>query len=152
MKFSDIEAVQWKELQPYLDTCILPVTGMDGSEEPWQATDALEALRDVLDLIEVPFRGRVVTYPAFHYFGTGQAAAAGLALLEELCERLRLSGFRYIVLVSAASKELAVGLESASGSDLLIHMTREELCDPEVDAKRAVAAMLTALWNGRQSV
>ncbi|MGO4375464.1 DUF2487 family protein, partial [Paenibacillus sp. MCAF20] len=67
MKFSEIEKEQWEELRPYLDTCLLPVTGMDGSEQPYEATEWLERLRDIMDLIEIPFKGRVVTYPACHY-------------------------------------------------------------------------------------
>lgn len=64
MKFSDIEEQTWDELRPYLDTAVLPVTGLNGGETPWEATRELEYLRDALDLIEIPFKGRIVTYPA----------------------------------------------------------------------------------------
>ena len=107
MKFSDIEEQNWEQLAPYLDTCLLPLTGLDGTEKPWQATNALEKLRDFLDLIEIPFRGRIVTYPAAHYelleeegeWETGQAVLAtedGIPL----CDRR----FR-----EAGSSQLAIG-------------------------------------------
>lgn len=94
MKFSEIRQAQWQELKPYLDTCLLPVTGLDGSEEPWQAGDNLERLRDLLDLIEVPYHGRVVTYPAYHYTDDEQIEAS----LSRICQRLKESGFRYVII------------------------------------------------------
>ena len=51
----------------YLDTCLLPVTGLTGKESPVEAGDRLEQLRDLLDLLEIPYHGRTVTYPAWHY-------------------------------------------------------------------------------------
>ena len=67
MKFSDIDKEQWPELKPYLDTVLLPVTGLSGDEQPWEATRGLEKLRDLIDAVEIPFHGRVVIYPAYHY-------------------------------------------------------------------------------------
>ncbi|WJH37540.1 YpiF family protein [Paenibacillus sp. CC-CFT747] len=68
VKFSEIREEQWKDLQPYLDTCLLPITGLTGTESPWMTTEALEMLRDIMDLVENPYKGRLVTYPALHYF------------------------------------------------------------------------------------
>lgn len=104
MKFSDIAQGQWPELQPYLDTCLLPVTGLDGIEQPAEATQALEDLRDVMDGIEIPFKGRVVTYPACHYTGE----AEGHALVERLCASLKRAGFRYVIIVSARLSNLRI--------------------------------------------
>jgi len=102
MKFSDIESGRWAELKPYLDTCLLPVTGLTGLEQPDEATQALEQLRDVMDAIEIPFTGRVVTYPACHYVGD----PAGGELVEALCQSLKRAGFRYVIVVSARLGQL----------------------------------------------
>lgn len=93
MKFNEVPKDQWNELKPYLDTCLLPVTGMSGSESPIEATKALEDLRDALDLFEIPYRGRTVTYPALHYVPSD---------VEGICRRLREeAGFAYVVIVTA---------------------------------------------------
>ncbi|PWW05530.1 uncharacterized protein DUF2487 [Paenibacillus cellulosilyticus] len=103
MKFSEIESAKWEELQPYLDTCLLPVTGMTGLESPAEATRALEDLRDIMDGIEIPFKGRVVTYPACHYTGEEE----GHSIVEQLCASLKRTGFRYIIVVSVRLTNLA---------------------------------------------
>lgn len=103
MKFSEIESSQWDELKPYLDTCLLPVTGLTGLESPAEATQALEDLRDIMDGIEIPFKGRVVTYPACHYTGEKE----GHTVVEQLCASLKRTGFRYIIVVSARLTNLA---------------------------------------------
>ncbi|MEK8127377.1 DUF2487 family protein [Paenibacillus filicis] len=152
MKFSEIEKADWLGLQPYLDTALLPVTGLDGAESPVEAAEALENLRDLLDLIEIPFKGRTVTYPAMHYAGGGQAAAAFRTLLADACARLKLAGFRYVVLVSAAPREAVELGGSQTEADLIIQMSREELNAQGADAKRTVAEQLTKLWMTRESV
>lgn len=98
MKFSDISKEQWDELKPYLDTCLLPVTGMSGKETPFEATECLERLRDMMDLVEIPFRGRVVTYPAAHYITDHDSMDASL---ERWCGQLKTIGFQYVILVTA---------------------------------------------------
>lgn len=113
MKFSDIEREKWDELSPYLDTCLLPVTGLTGKETPYEATEKLEELRDVLDLVEVPFKGRVVTYPACHYVADQEGAGGMIA---HLVDQLRHSGFAYIIIATANS---ALRLEGA-GADLIL--------------------------------
>jgi 23S rRNA (pseudouridine1915-N3)-methyltransferase len=97
MKFSEIAADRWPELRAYLDTCLLPVTGLKGDEPPWIATEALELLRDWLDPLEGPFRGRTVTYPAAHYLGEGDETSRRA---EELCRSLKSGGFRFVVVVA----------------------------------------------------
>ncbi|SDC41274.1 Protein of unknown function [Paenibacillus sp. UNCCL117] len=152
MKFSEIETAAWPELKPYLDTALIPVTGLEGSESPVEAADALEVLRDVLDLIEIPFKGRTVTYPAMHYTGGGQAAAAAQLLVQDACARMKLAGFRYVVLVTASPDDaLEAGLR-ASEADLVLRLTREDMARLGADAKRSIAESLTKLWLGRESV
>ncbi|MEK3881432.1 DUF2487 family protein [Paenibacillus sp. PL2-23] len=136
MKFSDISREQWDELKPYLDTCLLPVTGLDGSESPYEATEKLERLRDMLDLIEIPFKGRVVTYPACHYVTPATRACDALA---DYCANLRASGFAVIVFVSAdASLQLQDG-----GADLIIQPAE----NGEWPSKEAVSTWIRELWS-----
>jgi 23S rRNA (pseudouridine1915-N3)-methyltransferase len=98
MKFSEFTADQWAELQPYLDTALLPVTGLTGAEMPHEAAEALERLRDVLDLIEGPFKGRVVTYPALQYGDwNGDAKRTAAAV----CGGLKRAGFKYVIVAAA---------------------------------------------------
>ncbi|URN94104.1 MAG: YpiF family protein [Candidatus Pristimantibacillus lignocellulolyticus] len=98
MKFSEIEQEQWEELKPYLDTCLLPITGLDGSETPVETTIALENLRDIMDLVELPFKGRVVTYPACHYISHNPSAHSQISAF---CSALKAQGFKYIILITA---------------------------------------------------
>lgn len=113
LKFSDIEKSSWAGLKPYLDTCLLPVTGLTGFEQPWEATQELEYLRDVMDCVEVPYKGRVVTYPAFHYFGGPAVAEA----VNEVCAKLKGAGFRYVIVISGHP---SVGAAEFRHADLLL--------------------------------
>jgi hypothetical protein len=140
MKFSEITEQAWAELHPYLDTCLLPITGLTGEETPAEAGDKLERLRDVLDLIEVPYQGRVVTYPAVQYV-PGQAYAG---LLETVCSGLKTAGFRYVIAVTAAA--CVSGMLPAS-ADLQLYVDAEAMASSPAEAKRTVAAQIEALWN-----
>jgi len=97
MKFSEIDREQWPDLQPYLDTCLLPITGLSGLEQPYEATEALEKLRDMMDMIEIPFKGRVVTYPACHYICDDEHFPAMVGMW---CRSLRTAGFKYIIIAT----------------------------------------------------
>lgn len=112
MKFSEIEAEAWGELRPYLDTCLIPVTGLTGSEQPYEVTAALERLRDVMDWIELPFKGRVVTYPSFQY---GRENI--LSQINEICHNVKLSGFTYIIVVSA---DVELPANRITNADLIV--------------------------------
>jgi hypothetical protein len=138
MKFSDISLSEWDELQPYLDTCLLPVTGLNGTETPPEATMALEKLRDLLDLIEIPFKGRVVTYPACHY---AQDEERLNEALRQWIHSLRQTGFKYVVL-AAASASLAL---EHCGADAVIAPNS----DDELPAQGDVSMMIRSLWNGK---
>ncbi|MFC0214835.1 DUF2487 family protein [Paenibacillus chartarius] len=140
MKFSEISRESWTDLQPYLDTCLLPITGLTGGEPPWEAGDRLEDLRDALDLIEVPFHGRVVTYPAVQYV-PGQAYSA--AMLTDICAAIRATGFRYIVAVTAEAR--MSGLLPAE-ADLQIYAGPEQLQASYDEVKRQVTARIQSMW------
>lgn len=136
MKFSDITNEQWDELKPYLDTCMLPITGMNGKESPYEATERLERLRDLMDLVEIPFKGRVVTYPACHYVADDELFSQALA---KWCENLRAAGFSYIILVSG---DQTVRLQNA-GADLVLQAGPAG----EFPSKSEVSDRIRALWR-----
>jgi 23S rRNA (pseudouridine1915-N3)-methyltransferase len=142
MKFSDIEREGWPELQPYIDTVLLPLSGLSGRESPWETTAALEQLRDALDPIEAAYKGRVVTYPAVHYAEDDEALAA---LADKLCSRLSESGFTYCVLVTAQERLLRLSVANASAL-----IGPEETTDPA--AKRSAyrhraKEIIESLWS-----
>ncbi|MCM3783994.1 YpiF family protein [Neobacillus mesonae] len=95
MKFSEIGQEDWNEWKPYLDTCIIPLTGLTGKESPLESVSALEKLRDFLDQIETPFKGRIVTYPAFHYISSTYYEA-----LNEVCREAKVGGFKFVMIMS----------------------------------------------------
>ncbi|MGF9699169.1 MULTISPECIES: DUF2487 family protein [Paenibacillus] len=96
MKFSEMTHDSWAELQLYLDTCLIPFTGLTGNQSPAEVTEALERLRDFLDTIEVPFKGRIMTYPAFHFAFQEMSMA-----LNTICEQLKQSGFKFVVIMTS---------------------------------------------------
>jgi len=140
VKFSDIEQAKWPQLRPYLDTCLLPVTGLTGREEPWQATRQLEMLRDLLDLVEIPFKGRVVTYPALHYIHQD----TGRQLLSEVCRQLKACGFAYIII--AALDDIGGWAENVEECALFLTDSQLQEYSAE-DRQRFVGERVAAIWN-----
>jgi len=132
VKFSDIRESDWPQLAPWMDTCLLPVTGLAGTEAPHEAARRLEKLRDLLDLVEKPYRGRVVTYPAFQYLTSADLAAE----LDRLCRNLKAAGFRHVI-VALADKSLLAG-RSVPSCDFVL----TDDCD-----EASIRRRLTALWH-----
>ncbi|HBS46388.1 MAG TPA: DUF2487 domain-containing protein [Paenibacillus sp.] len=114
MKFSDFKVEQWKENQKFYDTCLIPFTGLSGSETPPEAVQALERLRDFMDLVEIPFKGRIVTYPAIQYGGEGY-----VGLINEVCRKVKSSGFQYAVVLTA---DIALLEQEIIESDLVLSL------------------------------
>jgi hypothetical protein len=98
MKFSEIQQNDWEELKPYLDTCLLPLTGLSGEESPWKVTENLEKLRDLMDYVEIPYKGRVVTYPALQYKIEEDHM---VAIVDALCHKLKAGYFKYVIIITA---------------------------------------------------
>jgi 23S rRNA (pseudouridine1915-N3)-methyltransferase len=142
MKFSDVVPSTWSDLRPYVDTCLLPVTGLTGEEQPWEATQALEELRDALDCFEIPYKGRVLTYPAFHY-SFGQQ---GEELLASLCERLKQS-YPHVILVTA--KEEAAAIMEAAQVDAAFVLPPAMITNSSPDMQREIAHKLQQIWAKR---
>jgi 23S rRNA (pseudouridine1915-N3)-methyltransferase len=97
MKFNEIQQAEWDELKPFLDTCLLPLTGLSGEESPWQVTKALEELRDLMDFVEIPFKGRVVTYPAVQYRLDDNEM---IVTIDQLCQKLKSDSFKFVILIT----------------------------------------------------
>jgi|HigsolmetaAR203D_1030402.scaffolds.fasta_scaffold01107_17 hypothetical protein len=136
MKFSEFDGERWAELQLYFDTAILPVTGLSGHESPDEATAALERLRDLLERVEVPFKGRTVTYPALHY------AAEGASAVDRIASGLKTAGFRHVIVVS-----LDRSLTTESGSVDLWIRPEPDGSPPEA---RDVSEAVRAMWKRRR--
>lgn len=145
MKFSEITEQSWEELKPYLDTCLLPVTGLTGLESPNEAGQQLEKLRDWLDLAEIPFQGRLVTYPAYHFVNDDDKDLEWNRL-ERIALQLKQSGFHYVILMSAAY-DLSIPEESAV--DLVLTPYQNELSEA-LSQGLYVRKKIEELWHRSQ--
>ncbi|GGF75006.1 hypothetical protein GCM10010912_20270 [Paenibacillus albidus] len=114
MKFSDFDFKDWEKNREFFDTCLLPFTGLSALESPPEAAGALERLRDFMDLVEVPFQGRVVTYPALQYMGEEY-----IGLINELCRKVKSSGFQYAIVLSA---DISLSGREIVESDLVLSL------------------------------
>ncbi|TJY44330.1 DUF2487 family protein [Cohnella pontilimi] len=134
MKFSELDEAGWPDLQPYMDTCLLPVTGLTGEEAPWEMADLAALTGDWLYPLEQAFKGRTVTLPAFHYYDGSREAEERLA---GLCGQFRSAGFRFVILVCGRPGLL----KAAAGADLIVGPNEGgESPDPE-ELHSAVAAL-----------
>ncbi|MEX1030593.1 MAG: DUF2487 family protein [Paenibacillaceae bacterium] len=142
MKFSDIDKEQWPLLKPYLDTVLLPVTGLSGTEEPWEATRGLEQLRDLIDAIEDSFRGRVVIYPAYHYISEFTTKEQ----LQHICSRLRANGFNYVMIAIRGDTKLQM---DKPYYDLLLSYSDYKGLTVS-DMKKDVHGKIVAVWDTKR--
>lgn len=131
MKFHELTAEKWEQYGAYLDTCILPICGLTGNEKPPEVIQKLADIRDLLDWIETPFHGRVVTYPAIQYTAGNEV----IKMVEAIVEGIRNSGFRFVVLVT---KENQFNRENTH-SDLVISSFYK--------SKEDVASEIISLWK-----
>jgi 23S rRNA (pseudouridine1915-N3)-methyltransferase len=139
MKFNEIQQTDWEELKPYLDTCLLPMTGLSGEQSPWEVTRALEELRDLMDFVEIPFKGRVVTYPAVQYKLDDNLM---IAAMDKLCEKLKSESFKFVILITADD---ALAKLEFKGHDLLLAPL---ILAAEInEAKAIVISEVQKLWN-----
>jgi 23S rRNA (pseudouridine1915-N3)-methyltransferase len=139
MKFSEVQQSEWEELKPYLDTCLLPLTGLTGEESPWQVTEVLEQLRDLMDLVEIPFKGRVVTYPALQYKVDDEKM---IVTVNELCLKLKLDTFKYVILITV---DEALAAQEFLASDLFISV--KDLSESIIDIRAIIVSKMQSLWK-----
>lgn len=140
MKFSDIEQANWSEIKPFVDTCLLPVTGLTGYEEPWQVSDCLARLRDALAVLETPFQGRIVTYPAYHYMRDERAAA----IVNEICKNVKKAGFTYVIVLTTLEE---VSQWTLPEVNYILHIDPIQFAAEKQEKNKQLAQMMTALWN-----
>ncbi|OMF96363.1 DUF2487 family protein [Paenibacillus sp. FSL R7-0337] len=141
MKFSDFDRRAWEIDGQYYDTCIIPYSGLQGTENPPETATLLERQRDFLELAEQPYKGRVVTYPAVQYAGPGMTA-----IVNELCRKVKSSGFQYVIVMSANE---GLRKEDVFESDLLLCLT-EIMSDSRASVSAYVRSEIQALWqNGK---
>ncbi|WP_217597520.1 DUF2487 family protein [Cohnella sp. GbtcB17] len=135
MRFSEFDESNWGDLQPYLDTALLPVTGLLGGESPPAAAELVGSAGDWLAPIESAFKGRTVTYPAHHYIGPGDEAS-----LDALCSRIKTGGFKFVVVVSGRPGWDETCVPSA---DLFANpATDDDAPDPE-----ALRRLVSDMWK-----
>lgn len=146
MKFNDIDEHSWGEIRPFVDTCLLPLTGLTGQEAPWQVTRKLEKLRDLMDHVETPFRGRVITYPSVQYLEEEETQAA---MVNKLCRRLKDSGgYRFVITITANSK---IAEMVFTESDMHITLDPDEEWTSQ-QLRDRIAERVGELWSKVESV
>ncbi|MBD8497601.1 DUF2487 family protein [Paenibacillus arenosi] len=148
MKFSDLTREQWTEWRPYLDTCLLPITGLTGLESPVEAAERLGELRDWLDLVETPFHGRVVTYPAYHYSSYGTSDREDTyCVIQEVVRMVKRSGFKYVIIMSCQSH---ISKENLSEADLVVTPYSVKVEDGKSIAEM-IETQVSQMWNSSQT-
>lgn len=138
MKFSDFDNKSWEADGQFYDTCIIPYCGLQGTESPPEAVAALERQRDFLDLVEKPFQGRIVTYPAVQYAG-----AESMTLINGLCRKVKSIGFQYAIVLSANEMLLR---EDIYESDLLLSLPGLT-ANSNISVSRYVRDEIQRLWQ-----
>jgi 23S rRNA (pseudouridine1915-N3)-methyltransferase len=125
MKFNELNRERWTELQPYLDTCILPLTGLTGHESPVEMAQRLEQLRDALDLLEIPYKGRMVTLPAIQYMTADGGAFA--ETVNRVAAAAKQANFRYVIAVTCEPQMVSFPLTEVDL--LLVRPMKVEISD-----------------------
>jgi 23S rRNA (pseudouridine1915-N3)-methyltransferase len=138
MKFSDFDLSLWAENGQYYDTCLIPFTGLTGAENPADSVSALERLRDFMEEVEKPFRGRMVTYPVFQY--TGEYS---LQLVNEICQKVKSINFRYAVVLTA---DVELSTEEIVESDLVLSLPRLKSLSP-AERQAYISTQIQKLWQ-----
>ncbi|WP_379129249.1 DUF2487 family protein [Paenibacillus sp. sgz500958] len=138
MKFSDFDAAAWEENKHFYDTCLLPYTGLTGTESPPEAVGALERLRDFMEIFENLFRGRVVSYPVVQYAGGNS-----LEQINELCRIVKSTYFRYVVVVSA---DIVISEDEIPLSDVIFSRSLLESMTP-FQTKKFINEKIQELWQ-----
>ncbi|WP_179088053.1 DUF2487 family protein [Paenibacillus sp. FSL R7-0273] len=132
---------EWNKNGHYYDTCLIPYTGLQGTESPPQAAAVLERLRDLLEQIEQLFRGRIVIYPALQY-ETGWNSE----LINDICRKVKYSNFQYVIVVSAAPEASGSGIYE---SDLFLAVP--EICaDSSAALRSGIKEKIQAVWQSEK--
>jgi hypothetical protein len=138
MKFSDFDESSWKANCQYFDTCLIPFTGLKGTESPPEAAEALGRLRDLLDCIEQPFQGRIVTYPAIQY-----SSGDSIQYVNEICRKVKSSHFQYAIVASSDLELLSIEIVE---SDLVLSLTGFET-SRIMSCKSQIGREIEQMWQ-----
>ncbi|MNC38465.1 hypothetical protein D3C75_870710 [compost metagenome] len=138
MKFSSFTAESWEENSKFYDTCLLPFTGLHGGESPSEAAAILEQLRDLLELVEQPFQGRIVTYPAVQY-----ATQQSMATLNDVCRKVKSNQFQYVIVATTAAQ---VSHGDLYESDLVLSLSGFEPSQRGL-VKSDISDKIQAMWQ-----
>lgn len=139
MHFDQIDAEKWSSLKPYLDTCVFPVSGIHVSADQVEDIKArLNKLNEMKRWMEQMYTGRIVIYPEIHY-----AFERNEEFIFSLEDKMRLQGFRYVVIVSPFNLEI-------HDTEHLLILTANG--DPFSDKhKRHFQERITQLWQTARS-
>lgn len=138
MKFSDFESDHWIENQKFYDTCLIPFTGLSGLESPPETVQALERLRDFMEWVETPFKGRIVTYPAIQY-----ATEDYKGMINEICRKVKSFNFQHVVVISA---DIALQADEIYESDLVLSLSMFP-SSQEVENRSVIAMKIQEMWQ-----
>lgn len=138
MKFSDFEMDNWEENRKFYDTCLIPFTGLSGLESPPEVVLALERLRDFMDLVEIPFKGRIITYPAIQYASLGYVDQ-----INEVCRKVKSSHFQYTIVITA---DISLQNKEIYESDLVLSLPVIE-SSQESKIQSGIGMKIQEMWQ-----
>lgn len=138
MKFSDFDRENWEENHSYYDTCLVPFTGLSGNETPPETAEALERLRDFMDQVERPFKGRIVAYPAIQYVGAGKGN-----YINSVLRKVKSSSFQYAILLTA---DISISEHEIYESDLVLSLPTLE-ASSEMGINAEIAKKIQKMWQ-----
>lgn len=141
MKFSDFDRNHWEENHRYYDTCLVPFTGLTGNESPPETAEALERLRDFMDKVEGPFKGRIVTYPAIQYAGEGREK-----YINSIFRKVKSSNFQYAILLTA---DISISEHEIIESDLVLSLPALE-ASQGIGINAEIAKKIQEMWQRDQ--
>ena len=82
----------------YIDTAIIPLTWIDGSEQGFLfAASAADFILSLGNMIENQFKGRIVLFPSFSYTKKQDKQS----LLDDWSEELKNAGFKHIFFITS---------------------------------------------------
>lgn len=92
----------------YIDTAIIPLTLIDGSEQGFQfAASAADFILSLANIIENQFKGRIVLFPSFSYTNNQDKQS----LLENWNEELKKAEFKHTFYITSDREWSTMGEE-----------------------------------------
>ena len=91
-----------------------------------------------MDLAEIPFKGRLVTYPAVQYGNTED-----IKLLNEVCHNVKSSGFKFVVIMTA---DVELSIEDVPESTLVLSRRRLEASEG-IPLSAIVTGQISEMWQ-----